>query len=115
MSNEQTHHEGGFWGGITLVSILWTVLTFAVFFICFSLIYFLVVFTVYAIWYYCEEFAGCPKQLLQSYNPETGKLHEIMVDRNPADIISVFNFFAGVIYSVIGLFLLWLFLKALTM
>jgi hypothetical protein len=38
-----------------------------------------------------------------------------MVQDNPADIISVFNFFAGVIYSVIGLFLLWLFLKALTM
>ena len=51
MSNEQTHHEGGFWGGITLVSIIWGILVFCAFAVAFCFVYFLLVFTVYDIWY----------------------------------------------------------------
>jgi hypothetical protein len=113
MSNEHVQEEG-FWGGITLIGIIWAILAFCVFAVCFAVIYFLAVFTVYAVWYFCEQFSDRPKVPRTIYL-DTGESREIMVQDNPADIISVFNFFAGVIYSVIGLFLLWLFLKALTM
>ena len=97
MSNEHVQEEG-FWGGITLIGIIWGVLAFLAFATCFAFVYFLVVFTVYAIWYLFEKLSGHSK-----------------AEDNPADIISVFNFFAGLIYTVTGLFLLGLFLKALTM
>jgi hypothetical protein len=114
MSNVQVQEEG-FWGGITLVGVIWAVLAFCVFAVCFSIIYFLAVFTVYAIWYFLEKFSDRPKVLRRVYNLDTGESHEIMVQDNPADIIKVFHFFAYLVYSVVGLFLLALFIKALTM
>ena len=102
MSNVQVQEEG-FWGGITFVGIIWAVLAFCVFAVCFSIIYFLAVFTVYAIWYFLEKFSDRPKVLRKVYNLDTGESHEIMVQDNPADIIKVFHFFACAVYSIVGL------------
>jgi len=101
MSNEHVQEEG-FWGGITLVGIIWAILAFCVFAVCFAVIYFLAVFTVYAVWYFCEQFSDRPKVPRTIYL-DTGESREIMVQDNPADIIKVFNFFAYAVYTIVGL------------
>ena len=50
MSDEQVHEEG-FWGGITLSKIIWTVLSFLVFMLIGMLIFWVVAITIFFVWY----------------------------------------------------------------